>query len=228
MTLKEKQKALTNIQRSIAILVLLIFISAISLAYIKIGIAPLLIIGVPGVFAYWLWFSKYLKNPLPHSIILPPFLLTVAGFNFHAIEEYIGRYSQAISRIFNFAWTGHSFFIVMLILNGGLFLVAIGLYYRKSVAGFIAILFTVTRFAEILLFIFPLIKPQIQPEIKESVSQYISGTLVTDMPNYYFAVTHTYYFPGMLTWILTLVPAIYLIYRILRPHPKYINSGLEQ
>lgn len=197
-----------------AVLVFLIFVSAVTFAYIKIGLAPLLIIGIPGVFAYWFWFAKYLKNPLSSSVVLVPFLLTVAGFNFHAIEEYIGNYPQAISRIFDFAWTANSFFIVMMILTGALFLVSIGLYYQKAVAGFIAILFVVTRFAEVLLFIFPFIKPQIQPETAGLISQHISGVFVTDMPNYYYPVTAHYYFPGMFTWVLTLVPAVYFIYKI--------------
>ena len=203
--------SLSKEKNQLAILVFAILISGITFSYTKIGIAPLLIIGIPGVFGYFFWNSTYLKNPTDPSVILPPFLATVAGFQFHVIEEYLGNYSQAISRIFNFAWTDSSFFIVILILTGALSLVSIGLYYRKPIAGFIAILFVVTRFAEILLFIFPFIKPQIQPEIANSISQNISGLLVTSMPNYYYYTTGNYYFPGMYTWILTLIPAIFTL-----------------
>ncbi|WP_018626307.1 hypothetical protein [Niabella aurantiaca] len=208
----------------IAILVFVILISGITYSYISIGIAPLLIIGIPGIFAYWFWHATYLKNAIEPSMILPPFLATVAGFEFHLIEEYLGNYSQAISRIFNFAWTESTFFIVIVILSGALFLVTMGLLYKHPIAGFIAILFVMTRFAEMLLFIFPFIQPQIQAENANAISQNIGGTLVKNMPNYYFPTTGHYYFPGMYTWLLTLVPAIYCVYIIQREHK--INQNL--
>lgn len=211
---KVKNMSLSKEQAKLAIVVFVMLIIGVTYSYIEIGIAPLLIIGIPGLFGYLFWYSTYLKNPTDPSIILPPFLATVAGFEFHVIEEFLGNYSQAISRIFNFAWTQTSFFVVIAMLTGVLSLISIGLYYRKPIAGFIAILFVVTRFAEILLFVFPFIKPQLQPEIANSISQNISGSLVSDMPNYYYHTVGNYYFPGMYTWVLTLIPAIFTVYRI--------------
>lgn len=217
-------KSLLGEHGRIAVLIILVFASAITFAYVKMGTAPLLIIGIPGVFTYWFWFTNYLKSPTHPSVILPPFLITVAGFEFHVIEEYTGNYAQAISRIFNFAWPDTSFSIVMFILSGTLFLVAVGLYYQKPFAGFIAILFVITRFAEILLFIFPFIKPQIHPEMAGIVSQNISGTMVTDMPSYYYPIMNHYYFPGMYTWILTLVPAIVVVCKIINAKKRTLHN----
>ena len=205
---------LTKEQIRLAITVLALLISGLTYSYLAIGIAPLLIIGIPGVFGYFLWYSTYLKHPTDPAIILPPFLATVAGFEFHVIEEYLGNYSQAISRIFNFPWTANAFVVTVFILTGALTLVSIGLYYRKPIAGFIAILFVLTRLAELLLFIFPLIKPELQPEVSYSISQTISGWFVADMPTYYYYTTGHYYFPGMYTWILTLVPALITLHKI--------------
>jgi len=74
---------------------LVLLVSGITYSYIEIGIVPLLIIDIPGIFGYFIWYSKYLKIPRDPAIILPPFLATVAGFEFHVIEEYLGNYSQA-------------------------------------------------------------------------------------------------------------------------------------
>lgn len=205
---------LTKTQLQTAILVLILLISGVTYSYLSIGIAPLVIIGVPSIFAYYFWYANYLRMPKNPAIILPAFLATVAGFEFHIVEEYLGNYAQAISRIFNFAWTANAFVVAISILTGALSLVAIGLYYRKPIAGFIATLFIMTRFAEILLFIFPFIKPQIQPENPHNISKNFSGIIVTNMPNYYYSVTGEYYFPGMYTWVLTLVPAIYFLYKL--------------
>lgn len=43
-----------------------------------------------------LWFRSYLKYPTEPRLILGPFLITVAGFGFHAIEQYLGHYGPAI------------------------------------------------------------------------------------------------------------------------------------
>ena len=68
--------------------------------------------------------------------------------------------------------------------------------------------------AELFLFIFPLIKPKIQPFQAQNISGFISGTFVGNMPNYYYPITEEYYFPGMYTWILTFIPAVYTLHRI--------------
>jgi len=198
----------------LAILVAVLLTAGLTFAYFKIGLIALILIGIPAPFAYLLWYSRYLKHPIEPSVIVPSFLLSVAGFEFHLIEEYFGQYAAAISRIFGFPWTESSFFVVVFTLSGALMLVAVGLYYQKEIAGFIAIMFLVTRIAEVALFIFPFIKPIVEPDLATTVSQNISGTFVANMPSYYYQTTGVYYFPGIYTVVLPLIPALVTLYQI--------------
>ena len=106
---------LTSIQRKIALLVLLIAISATTYGILQVSYAILFIIAIPAVFGYLFWYYTYFRRPTEPKIILPMFMLTIAGFDFHVIEEYLGGYSLAISRIFNFAWTDNAFFLTICI-----------------------------------------------------------------------------------------------------------------
>ena len=209
-----------NQQRRIAIFVLVMLVIGVTYAYVQINIVPVLLIGIPGIFAYLLWYTTYLRKPTDPAIILPPFLATVVGFNFHLIEEYFGHYSLAISRLFNFAWTERSFFATVCCLAGGLALITIGLYYQKAVAGFVAALFVATRLSELSLFIFPFIRPQLHPQTASPISQTVSGTFVAEMPTYCYYVTGHYYFPGMYTVVFALVPALWTLYRMWAFRPK--------
>ena len=48
-----------------------------------------------------------------------------------------------------------------------------------------------------------------------SITAYTSnGRVVTDMPNYWIGATGRYYFPGLYTAVLPMIPGIYAIYRL--------------
>ena len=70
----------------------------------------------------------------------------------------------------------------------------------------------------------PLI-PAIQPDNPGVVSETVAGTLVHDMPSYYAAVTGTYYFPGMYTVVLPVLPAVVFIWIVLRGASAEVASG---
>ena len=178
------------------------------------GIVPLLIIGGAGVPAFLLWMATYLRRPTDPAVLLPPFLATAAGFELHLTEEYLGHYAPAISRIFNFAWTEREFVLICFVLTGALSLVAIGLGYRKTVAGIVAILFLATRLEELGLFIFPLVRPALHPTVPGAISEAIAGVVVAGMPNYWQGAVGHYYFPGMYTVLLPMIPAAYALWRV--------------
>lgn len=201
-------------KNKLALITLILFLILTGFLYFSVGYVSLILVGLPGLFSYCFWYRYYLKKPADPSKIIPFFLLSVSGFQFHLIEQYLGNYAQAISRLFNLAWTESLFFVVICCLSGLLLLISIGLFYKKEMAGFVAILFLSTRMAELFLFIFPLIKPKIQPFQAQNISGFISGTFVGNMPNYYYPIAEEYYFPGMYTWILTFIPAVYTLYRI--------------
>lgn len=105
-------------------------------------------------------------------------------------------------------------------------LVCLGLYYQKPIAGFLAILFLLTRLAELALFIFPYVSPVHQPDNPTAITASIHGTLMAKLPTYYYPVTHQYYFPGMYTVGLVLLPTVYTLYRMLIDHQRKDHGRL--
>jgi hypothetical protein len=71
--------------------------------------------------------------------------------------------------------------------------------------------------AELTHFIFPLLEPAIRPDVAAPLSQAVSnGHFVANMRNYWVHTTGTYYFPGMYTAILPMIPGIWGILRTVR------------
>ena len=166
-----------------------------------------------------MWSRTYLRRPLDPQIILPVFLVTVAALEVHMIEEYLTGFGPAMSRLFDISWTERSFLMVFAFIGPTLYaLTALGLYYRIPVAGFMAwFIFIGPGVAEFSHFIFPLLKPAIQPELTGTLSQAVSnGRFVAGMHNYWVRTMGTYYFPGMYTAILPMIPGIYAIRKVIR------------
>lgn len=207
-------------KRILEIVVAALLIVGTTYLTVNFGIAPLVIVGAPGVFAYLLWRATYVQGTLDPSLVLPPFLLTVACFSFHAIEEKLGHYGPAVGRLFAFVWTDDAFVIIVMVLLGVLALVAAGLVHSVRVAGFVAILFAATRIAELAILIFPLIPPAVQADNPRAISATIAGVQLENAPNYYHAVVASYYFPGMYTVALPVAAAIYCLIVIWRCRPR--------
>ena len=194
--------------------------------YLNLGWLLLLVAGIPGLVTFVLWFRTYLHTPADPAVLLPPFLVTVAGFELHLIEEYLGHYGPAMSRLFNLGFTQDQFVLVAIGLSAALSLIALGLYRRVPLAGFAALLFLLTRFSEFSMFVFPLLRPALKPENMGAISERVaSGAFVEGMPSYYAPLVERYYFPGMYTVALTILPALYALYRFLR---KRSTATLEQ
>ena len=203
---------------SIAAAVLFTLIAMIA-AYRSIGMPPVVIVGGSGLvgIAFWMW--TYLDKPLDPRVILPPFLLTVAALELHMAEEYLTGFGPAISRLFDVSWTERSFLIIFAFVGPALYaLTAIGLFRRIPLAGFMAwFIFIGPGVAEFTHFVFPLLEPAIRPDLADPISQAVSnGGFVPEMRNYWHGTTGTYYFPGMYTAVLPMIPGIWAIVRILR------------
>lgn len=203
-----KSTRLSREQRGIAIAAAILLTGGTVYLTATFGIAPLIIVGVAAIPAYWLWVTVYLRRPTDPAKLLPAFLLAYAGFAFHAVEEYLGHYGPAVGRLFGFAWTDQAFVIVVLVLLGALGLIGLGLQRRAPIAGLVAIMFMMTRLAELLMFTFPFLKPAIQPANAHTIAGFVQGAWVGNMPTHYLSVMHRYYWPGMYTVVLPLVPAI--------------------
>jgi hypothetical protein len=178
--------------------------------YRYIGWPPVIIVGGSGTAAFILWSLTYLRRPLPPAVVLPAFLLTVAALEVHMIEEYLTGFGPAMSRLFNISWTEHSFLMIFSFIGPGLF-------KRIPLAGFLmCFIFIGPGVAEFTHFIFPLLKPDVQPTVAASVQAIVGrGQLMQNLPNFWFRVTGHYYFPGMYTAILPMIPGIYGIRKLL-------------
>jgi hypothetical protein len=189
------------------------------LGYRKIGLPPVVIVGGSSVVALVMWIKYYLRKPLAPEVILPLFLLTVAALEIHMAEEYLTGFGPAMSRLFDISWTERSFLIIFAFVGPALYsLTALGLYYRVPFAGFLAwFIFIGPGVAEFTHFIFPLLRPAIRPELPDTISQAVSnGRFVADMRNYYIGTTGRYYFSGMYTAVLPMIPGIWAIVRMVR------------
>jgi len=51
---------------------------------------------------------------------------------------------------------------------------------------------------------------------------------ISDLPNYYVHTTGTYYFAGMYTAILPMIPGIYAIYKLLKEDPRERQSSFKR
>jgi hypothetical protein len=194
-------------------------IVAAAAGYRAIGLPPVVIVGGSGIVGLFMWYRTYLKRPLPPDVILPPFLLTVAALEVHMCEEYFTSFGPAMSRLFDIHWTEQSFLLVFAFIGPALYaLTALGLYYRVPLAGFFAwFIFIGPGLAEFTHFIFPILKPAIQPELVAGVSQVVAGKgFIADMPNYYYGTTGRYYFSGMYTAVLPMIPGLYAVYRVVK------------
>jgi hypothetical protein len=192
---------------------------AMTAGYVNIGLPPVVIVGGSGVIALVMWMRTYLRRPLDPDIMLPLFLLTVAALEFHMAEEYLTGFGPAMSRLFDISWTERSFLMIFAFVGPTLYaLTALGLYYRIPLAGFLAwFIFIGPGVAEFTHFIFPLLRPAIAPDLPDRLSQVVSnGRFVADMPNYYVKTTGAYYFSGMYTALLPMIPGIWAIRRTIR------------
>jgi hypothetical protein len=194
-------------------------LTAMTLGYRTFGLPPVVIVGGSSVVALVMWIKYYLRKPLAPDVILPLFLLTVAALEIHMAEEYLAGFGPAMSRLFDISWTERSFLIVFAFVGPTLYsLTALGLFYRVPFAGFLAWFIFIGRgVAEFTHFIFPLLRPAILPELPGTISQAVSnGRFVADMRNYYIGTTGRYYFPGMYTAVLPMIPGIWAIVRMVR------------
>ena len=147
------------------------------------------------------------------------------------MEEYLTGFAPAMSRLFNITWTERGFLIVFAFVGPALYaLTAIGLFYRIRFAGFLAwFIFIGPGVAEFTHFIFPLLKPAINPETPQRVAHlFPNGVYISELPNYYIHTTGTYYFAGMYTAILPMIPGIYAIYKLLKEDRRERQSSFER
>jgi hypothetical protein len=187
--------------------------------YRYIGWPPVIIVGGSGAAAFVLWSLTYLRRPLPAEVVLPAFLLTVAGLQVHLIEEYLTGFAPAMSRLFDISWSVYSYLMIFVFIGPVLYtLTALGLFRRVPIAGFLMCFILIgPGVAEFTHFIFPVLKPDVLPMVAAPVQAVVGrGQLMQDLPNFWVHVTGRYYFPGMYTAILPMIPGVYGLFTLVR------------
>lgn len=210
-----------NQKASLAAAVLFCIVAP-AIGYIKIGLPPVIIVGGSAIIALFCWYFTYLKKPVEPAVMLPLFILTVGALQIHIVEEYLHGFGPAMSRLFDIPWSEKSFLLVFALVGPTIYtLTTLGLFYKVPFAGFVAwFIFIGPGVAEFTHFIFPLLRPEIQPSNTALVSQVINGVMISDMPNYYYKTTGNYYFAGMWTAVLPMIPGIYAIYKLFKMENK--------
>jgi len=115
--------------------------------------------------------------------------------------------------------TGREVLLVFAFIGPAIYaLTALGLFYRMRFAGFIAwFIFIGPGVAEFTHFIFPIIKPALEPFLAQSITHtFPNRVTIENMPNYFISVTGHYYFAGMYTAVLPMIPGIVAIRRLLK------------
>jgi hypothetical protein len=193
-------------------------IIAVLAGYRYIGWPPVIIVGGSGTAAVVLWSLTYLRRPFPPEVVLPPFLLTVAALEVHMIEEYLTGFGPAMSRLFNISWSERSFLMIFAFIGPVLYsLTALGLFRRVPLAGFLMCFILIgPGVAEFVHFVFPALQPAVQPTVAAPIQAIIRGQLMQNLPNFWVHVTGRYYFPGMYTAILPMIPGVYGLFNLVR------------
>jgi hypothetical protein len=96
-------------------------------------------------------------------------------------------------------------------------LTALGLFRRVAIAGFLMCFILIgPGVAEFTHFIFPALRPDVQPTVAAAIDAVVGrGQVMHNLPNFWVHVTGRYYFPGMCTAILPMIPGIYGIRKLL-------------
>lgn len=196
--------------------------------YHYIGLPPVAIVGGSSLVGMILWIRTYLGRPLDPRVMLAPFLLTVACLEIHMCEEYLTGFGPAMSRLFDVSWSERSFLMIFAFIGPTIYaLTALGLFYRVPIAGFVAwFIFIGPGVAEFTHFIFPLVQPALEPHLAAPISRAVSnGRYIEDMHNYWLHATGRYYFSGMYTAVLPMIPGIWAIVRTIRASRRSRGGG---
>lgn len=203
------------INQVISLGLIVLFVAALK---INVGIPPTIIVGGSALVGFFCWRMTNLRraiNPTKTTIV---FLLTTAALHVHMFEEHDCLFGPAMSRLFDIAFPDARFLqIFVFILPTIYYLTAIGLLLRIPLAAFVAwFIFIGPGIAEFTHFIFPFITPALEPTNAAPITGVINGVRIENMANYHIAVTGKYYFPGLYTAIIPMIPGIYSVWWLIK------------
>ena len=177
------------------IAVALVILTLGTMMFIRIGFAPLLIIGGSATIAYFVWLATTYKRPANPQTILPLYLAAVAAQMIHMVEEYATDFPGEFSRLFHLNLFNRDFFVITFMgAFGALWLLtALGLLYRNPIANFMLWFF--------------LIGPGLVNSVAHFSFPFLSG--------------HLHYFPGLATVLLPTIFTILVIRVLVKSHKQF-------
>ncbi|MFL6572102.1 MAG: hypothetical protein ACJ8G4_10145 [Burkholderiales bacterium] len=208
----------------VALALIALFVAALK---INVGVPPTIIVGASALVGFFCWRATNLRHsitPVPATIL---FLLTTAALHIHMYEEHSALFGPAMSRLFGIAFPDERFLqIFVFALPTLYYLTAIGLLLRVPLAGFVAwFIFIGPGIAEFTHFIFPLITPALEPANPAPIGAVINGVRIEGMANHHLAVSGKYYFPGLYTAILPMIPGICAVWWMFRNRNASLREG---
>lgn len=214
------------INQIIAVILICIFATLLT---INVGSATMIIVVASATIGFFFWRKTNLRQSITPVTTAIIFLLTTAGLHSHMIEEHRCLFGPAMSRLFSIAFPDDRFLLVFVfVLPIIYYLTAAGLLLRIPLAGFVAwFIFIGPGVAEFTHFIFPLIPPALEPYNVAPITATINGIQIAGMENHYHAVTGTYYFPGMYTAVLPMIPGMCGIWWLIRNRKKADPEGVS-
>ena len=159
-----------------------------AIMFVRVGTAPVVIIGGSAAIAYFVWLGTTYKRPADPRAILPLYLAAVASQMIHMVEEYATDFPGQVSSLFHLNLFNRDFFAITFMgVFGALWLLtALGLLYRNPIANFMLWFF--------------LIGPGLVNGVAHFSFPFFSG--------------HFHYFPGLVTVLLPTIFTI-LVIRVL-------------
>jgi hypothetical protein len=199
----------------VAVALIALFVAALK---INVGVPPTIIVGGSALVGFFCWRATNLRRAVTPPATTVLFLLTTAALHVHMYEEHSALFGPAMSRLFGIAFPDERFMqIFVFALPTLYYLTAIGLLLRVPLAGFVAwFIFIGPGIAEFTHFVFPLITPALEPANPAPINAVINGVSLEGMANHHLAVTGRYYFPGMYTAILPMIPGICAVWWMFR------------
>ena len=169
-----------------------------TIMYVRIGLAPVVIIGGSAAVAYFVWLGTTYKRPVNPQAILPLYLAAVASQMIHMVEEYATDFPGEFSKLFHLNLFQRDFFAITFMgIFGALWLLtALGLRYRNPIANFMLWFFL------------------IGPGLVNSVAHF----------SFPFFSGHFHYFPGLVTVLLPTIFTVLAI-RVLLKEQKQFKTG---
>jgi hypothetical protein len=198
------------VNQVVALAVIALFATALR---INVGLPLAIIVGCSALGGFFCWRLTNLRRPIDPPRLVVMFLLTVAALHVHMYEEHTQLFGPAMSRLFAIPFPDDKFLLIFVFVLPTLYyLTAIGLLLRVPLAAFVAwFIFIGPGIAELTHFIFPLLEPAVQAATPGPVTAAIQGTTIAGMVNHYVGITGVYYFPGLYTAVLPMIPGIYSV-----------------